>query len=46
MGKILVLYDSATGNTAVMARHVAEGAASVPGIEVRLRSVEEATRRM
>ena len=27
-----------------MARHVAEGAASVPGIEVRLRPMEEATR--
>ena len=27
-----------------MAAHVAEGAASVPGIEVRVRSVEEATR--
>jgi len=44
MGRILVLYDSATGNTAVMARHVAEGAATVPGIEVRLRPVEEASR--
>ena len=44
MGSILVLYDSATGNTAVMARHVGEGAASLPGIEVRLRPVEEASR--
>ena len=40
--KILVLYDSATGNTAQMARHVGEGAASVPGTEVRLRSLDEA----
>jgi NAD(P)H dehydrogenase (quinone) len=44
MGRILVLYDSATGNTAVMAHHVAEGATTVPGIEVRLRPVEEASR--
>ena len=43
MGKVLVLYDSASGNTAKMAGLVAEGAAVVPGIEVRLRKVEEAT---
>jgi NAD(P)H dehydrogenase (quinone) len=42
MGKILVLYDSATGHTAAMARHVAAGAAEVPGMEVRLRSVDDA----
>ena len=43
MGKVLVLYDSASGNTAKMAGLVAEGAAGIPGIEVRLRKVEEAT---
>src|SRR5471030_3263117 len=43
MGKVLVLYDSASGNTAKMAGLVAEGAAGIPGIEVRLRRVEEAT---
>ncbi|MCD6291695.1 MAG: flavodoxin domain-containing protein [Anaerolineae bacterium] len=43
MGNVLVLYDSATGHTAKMAEHVARGASSVPGIEVRLRSVDEAT---
>ena len=43
MGKVLVLYDSASGNTAKMADLVAEGAASIPGIEVRLRQVGEAT---
>jgi NAD(P)H dehydrogenase (quinone) len=43
MGKMLVLYDSASGNTAKMAVLVAEGAASIPGIEVRLRKVDEAT---
>src|SRR5215467_9935188 len=43
MGKVLVLYDSASGNTAKMARLVAEGAGSIPGVEVRLRQVAEAT---
>jgi NAD(P)H dehydrogenase (quinone) len=43
MGKVLVLYDSASGNTAKMAGLVAEGAGSIPGIEVRLRKVEEAS---
>src|SRR5215472_1916475 len=43
MGKVLVLYDSASGNTAKMAALVAEGAANISGIEVRLRKVEEAT---
>ncbi|HEY64965.1 MAG TPA: flavodoxin family protein [Caldilineae bacterium] len=43
MGKILVLYDSATGHTAKMAEYVARGARGVPGMEVRLKSVDEAT---
>jgi NAD(P)H dehydrogenase (quinone) len=43
MGKVLVIYDSATGNTRKMAQYVAEGASRVPGTEVRLRSVDEAT---
>jgi DNA-directed RNA polymerase subunit RPC12/RpoP len=34
MGKVLVLYDSASGNTEKMAGLVAEGAGSIPGIEV------------
>jgi NAD(P)H dehydrogenase (quinone) len=42
MGKVLVLYDSATGHTKRMAELVAEGAVSVPETEVRLRFVEEA----
>ena len=42
MGKILVLYDSKSGNTAKMAELVAEGAAHILGVEVRLRNVEEA----
>lgn len=43
MNRILVLYDSHTGNTAQMARLVAEGATAIPDTEVRLRSVDEAT---
>jgi NAD(P)H dehydrogenase (quinone) len=43
MGKVLVLYDSASGNTATMAGLVAEGAASIPGVEVRKRKIDEAT---
>ncbi len=43
MGKILILYDSATGNTAKMAALVAEGAESIAGMEVRVRDVEAAT---
>ena len=42
MGNILVLYDSATGNTRKMASLVAEGAELVEGSEVRVKSVEEA----
>jgi NAD(P)H dehydrogenase (quinone) len=43
MGKILVLYHSASGNTAKMAELVAEGAGSIPGIEIRVRDLEAAT---
>lgn len=42
MGKILVLYHSRTGNTERMAKLVAEGAARISGMEIRVRSVEEA----
>lgn len=41
--KILVLFDSASGNTRRMAELVAAGAEAVPDTTVRLRSVEEAT---
>jgi NAD(P)H dehydrogenase (quinone) len=44
MAKILVLYYSKDGNTRRMAGYVAEGAAQVPGSEVRLKSVDEAGR--
>jgi NAD(P)H dehydrogenase (quinone) len=43
MNKILVLYDSHSGNTAKMAALVAEGAGEVPDIEVRVRHVDQAT---
>ncbi len=44
MGKILVLYDSATGNTKKMAALVAKGARKFSGMEIRLKSVETATK--
>ena len=37
MPKLLVVYDSQTGNTEKMAKAVAEGAESVPGVEVVLK---------
>jgi len=43
MNKILVLFDSRTGNVAQMAALVAEGAHQVPDTEVRVRTVDEAT---
>lgn len=43
MNRILVLFDSKTGNVARMAELVAEGANSVADTEVRIRSVAEAT---
>src|SRR5205085_2027492 len=42
MGKILVLYDSRSGNTEKMARLVAEGSARITQTEVRLRKITEA----
>jgi len=44
MGRVLVLYDSRTGNTESMAWLVAEGARSVPNTEVRIKHVDEATK--
>eukprot|EP00515_Schizochytrium_aggregatum_P020193 CAMPEP_0202118874 /NCGR_PEP_ID=MMETSP0965-20130614/43367_1 /ASSEMBLY_ACC=CAM_ASM_000507 /TAXON_ID=4773 /ORGANISM="Schizochytrium aggregatum, Strain ATCC28209" /LENGTH=852 /DNA_ID=CAMNT_0048688797 /DNA_START=56 /DNA_END=2618 /DNA_ORIENTATION=+ len=43
MGRILVLYHSITGCVEQMAELVAEGAREIPGMEVRLRSCDEAT---
>jgi NAD(P)H dehydrogenase (quinone) len=42
MPKILVLYDTLTGNTRAMAQAVAEGAGRVAGLTVALKPVEEA----
>lgn len=42
MNKILVLFDSASGNTMRMAALVAEGAQRIAGTEVRLLSVDDA----
>lgn len=42
MNRILVLYDSKSGNVAQMAQLVAEGARTISETEVRVRSVEEA----
>jgi NAD(P)H dehydrogenase (quinone) len=43
VGKVLILYDSASGNTAKMAELVASGAAGISGTEVRMRRIEEAS---
>ena len=43
MGKALVLYHSASGNTIKMAALVAEGAAVIPGTEARVREVDAVT---
>jgi NAD(P)H dehydrogenase (quinone) len=43
MNRILVLYDSKTGNTGQMAQLVAEGAKTIPDTEVRLLTVDDAT---
>lgn len=42
MGKVLVLYDSATGHTKRMAELVAQGAGGVEGTEVRLLHIDQA----
>jgi NAD(P)H dehydrogenase (quinone) len=43
MGKILVLFHSKSGNTARMAAEIAEGARRIPGSDVRVRPVADAT---
>jgi NAD(P)H dehydrogenase (quinone) len=43
MNRILVLFDSKTGNVAHMAGRVAEGARQITDTEVRIRSLDEAT---
>ncbi|MEM2393412.1 MAG: NAD(P)H-dependent oxidoreductase [Candidatus Bathyarchaeia archaeon] len=41
MAKILIVYDSKTGNTEKMAFAVAEGAKQVRGVEVTVKKVDE-----
>lgn len=41
MVKLLVLYHSMYGHIETMAQHVAEGARSVPGVEVTIKRVPE-----
>ena len=41
MPKILVIYDSRTGNTEKLAHAVAEGARKVPGTSVEMRKVRD-----
>ena len=43
MGKVLVLYDSQSGNTAKMAELVAEGCRAVEGCEVSVKHIDQAT---
>jgi NAD(P)H dehydrogenase (quinone) len=43
MGKVLIQYYSETGHVCQMAELVAQGAAHVEGIEVRLKTIEEST---
>lgn len=43
MNRILVLYDTLSGNVGRMAQLVAEGAQRIPETEVRLRTIEEAS---
>jgi len=43
MGRVLVLFDSESGNTRQMASLVAEGAGGVSRTDVRLRHIDEAT---
>ena len=41
MAKIVIIYDSKTGNTEKMAKSVAEGAKSVTGVDVLLKKLGE-----
>lgn len=44
MGKILVLYDSQTGNTGDRAHHVSEGVERVESSSLRVLSLDEANK--
>jgi NAD(P)H dehydrogenase (quinone) len=42
MARLLIIYYSQSGNTASMAELIAEGAGHISGVEVEVKSVEEA----
>jgi NAD(P)H dehydrogenase (quinone) len=44
MGNILVLFHSIDGHTKKMADYVAEGASEIPGMEVKIKSIDDANR--
>jgi NAD(P)H dehydrogenase (quinone) len=44
MGHVLVLFHSKNGHTEKMAKHVAEGAAEISGMEIKIKTVHEANR--
>ena len=39
MAKVIIIYDSKTGNTELMANAVAEGAKSVKGVDVQMQKI-------
>jgi len=41
MPRLIILYDSLTGNTEMMAKAIADGAKSVKGVDVVLRKLDE-----
>jgi NAD(P)H dehydrogenase (quinone) len=41
MSKVLIVYDSKTGNTEKMAKAIAEGASTVSGVDVELKKLGE-----
>ena len=43
MSRVVVIYDSRTGNTEAMAKAIAEGVKEVPGVDVEVKRVDEAT---
>lgn len=42
MPKLVIIYDSKTGNTEIMAKNIAEGAKSVSGVDVIIKKIGEA----
>ena len=43
MSKVVIIYDTVSGHTGKMAQAVAEGVARIPGVEVTVKYVDEAT---